>query len=43
MELLRQAQQAAEELLDRDPELESCPAAVRRVRLLLEQSADAMN
>ena len=43
MELLRQAQQAAEELLERDPELEGCPAAVRRVRLLLEQSADAMN
>ena len=43
MELLRQAQQAAEELLERDPALEGCPAAVRRVRLLLEQSADAMN
>ncbi len=43
MELLRQAQQAAEELLDRDPELKTCPAAVERVRLLLERNADAMN
>ncbi len=43
MELLRQAQQAAEDLLRRDPELSDEPETARRVRFLLEQNADAMN
>ncbi len=43
MELLRQAQQAAEDLLRRDPELSDEPETARRVQFLLEQNADAMN
>ena len=41
--LLQEAQQAALELLERDPELKTCPAAAERVEELFRQKADAMN
>ena len=41
--LLQEAQQAALALLERDPELKSCPAAAERVEELFRQKADAMN
>ena len=41
--LLQEAQQAALELLERDPELKTCPAAAARVEELFRQKADAMN
>ena len=42
-QLLKEAQQAAEDLLAEDPELASCPAAAERVTELFTQQADAMN
>lgn len=41
--LLRQAQEAAEELMAKDPELDSCPDTAKRVGELFTQSADALN
>ena len=43
MSLLREAQQAAEEVLAADPELKSCPAAAERLREMFETNEDAMN
>ena len=42
-QLLKEAQQAAEDLLARDPELNSCPAAAERLRELFTQAADTLN
>jgi len=41
--LLQEAQEAAEALLERDPELTTCPAAAQRVRELFEEAADTLN
>lgn len=41
--LLKEAQAAAEDLLARDPDLATCPAAAERVAALFAQNADAMN
>ena len=43
MALLRDARQAAEEVLAADPELRSCPAAAERLREMFETNEDAMN
>ena len=42
-QLLQEAQAAAEALLDRDPDLLSCPATAERVTALFAQKADALN
>ena len=42
-QLLKEAQQAAEDLLARDPELTSCPDAAERLRELFTQAADTLN
>ncbi len=42
-QLLKEAQQAAEALLERDPELTTCPAAAERVTELFTQRANALN
>ena len=42
-QLLKEAQQAAEALLERDPELASCPAAAERLAELFTQAADTLN
>ena len=41
--LLHEAQQAAADLLARDPELSGCPETARRLEEMFESSADAMN
>ena len=41
--LLKEAQAAAEDLLARDPDLATCPAAAERVAALFAQNAGAMN
>ena len=41
--LLREAQEAADALLKRDPELKTCPATAERVRELFAQAADSLN
>lgn len=41
--LLQEAQTAAEELLQDDPELSSCPAVAARVEELFQQNADTLN
>lgn len=41
--LLREAQAAADALLDRDPEMEHCPATAERVEELFAQKADTLN
>ena len=41
--LLKEAQAAAEDLLERDPALASCPAAARRVEALFAQEEGALN
>ena len=41
--LLQEAQQAAEELLEKDPELANYPAAAERVNRLFTQRADTLN
>ena len=41
--LLREAQNAAEQLLERDPELVSCPATAARVQELFAQKSDTLN
>ena len=43
MALLKEAQTAAANLLERDPELEGCPETARRVESMFEINADAMN
>ena len=43
MDLLREAQRAAEEVLAADPELEDCPAAAERLREMFDTNEDAMN
>ena len=43
MALLHEAQQAAADLLARDPELSGCPETARRLEEMFESSADAMN
>ena len=43
MALLREAQQAAEDALNADPELKSCPAAAERLREMFETNAAALN
>ena len=43
MALLREAQEAAEELLRRDPELEAHPLTAQRIQAMFAASADAMN
>ena len=43
MSLLKEAQTAAEKLLESDPELCSHPATAERIRHMFELSADAMN
>lgn len=42
-QLLKEAQTAAEALLEQDPELETCPATAERVAELFTQNADALN
>ena len=42
-QLLREAQQAAEDLLKRDPELKHYPATAERVAELFTQNADTLN
>ena len=42
-QLLREAQAAAEELLRRDPALQSCPGTAERVQALFARSADTLN
>ena len=42
-QLLQEARQAAEELLARDPELTTCPAAAERLQELFTQAADTLN
>ena len=42
-DLLREAQQAAEELLAQDPALASCPATAERVQELFTQNANTLN
>ena len=42
-DLLREAQQAAEELLAQDPGLASCPATAERVEELFTQNANTLN
>ena len=41
--LLKEAQTAAAELLDADPDLTTCPAMAERVRDLFTQAADTLN
>ena len=41
--LLKEAQGAAERLLEEDPELSSCPAAAERAAELFAQAAESMN
>lgn len=41
--LLQEAQSAAEELLQKDPELSACPAVAERVEELFQQNADTLN
>ena len=41
--LLKEAQTAAAELLDADPDLTTCPAMAERVRNLFTQAADTLN
>ncbi len=42
-DLLREAQQAAEELLSQDPNLTTCPATAVRVEALFTQNANTLN
>ena len=42
-QLLKEAQTAAEALLEQDPRLEPCPATAERVAELFTQNADALN
>ena len=42
-QLLQEARQAAEALLEEDPELTSCPAAAERLAELFTQAADTLN
>ena len=42
-QLLREAQAAADALLERDPELKSCPAAAERMAELFAEAADTLN
>ena len=41
--LLREAQEAAEALLERDPDLHTCPATAARVQELFTQKSDTLN
>ena len=41
--LLREAQDAAGELLERDPQLASCPAAADRIEALFSKASDTLN
>ena len=41
--VLKEARQAAEQLLAQDPALTSCPATAERVTELFTQQADALN
>ena len=41
--LLEEARQAAEELLERDPALKTCPDTAARVAALFDQAADTLN
>ena len=43
MALLQEAQQAAADLLARDPQLTACPLTARRVRELFDENRDALN
>ena len=42
-QLLREAQAAADALLEQDPELKSCPAAAERMAELFAEAADTLN
>ena len=42
-QLLREAQEAADALLERDPDLAGCPATAGRVTELFTQAADTLN
>ena len=42
-QLLREAQESADALLARDPELKSCPATAERVTELFSQAGDTLN
>ena len=42
-QLLLEARQAAEELLARDPDLATCPAAAERIAALFTRAADTLN
>ena len=41
--LLQEAQAAARDFLERDPELTTCPATAQRVAELFAQNADTLN
>ena len=43
IQLLREAQDAAGELLERDPQLASCPAAADRIEALFSKASDTLN
>ena len=43
IQLLREAQDAAGELLERDPQLASCPAAAERIEALFSKASDTLN
>lgn len=42
-QLLKEAQEAAEQLLEKDPELKSCPATAERIARLFTQAQDTLN
>jgi len=42
-QLLKEAQQAAEALLEKDPELETCPATAERIAALFTQAETTLN
>ena len=42
-QLLREAQEAAENLLRQDPELKTCPATAERIAQLFTQAQDTLN
>ena len=42
-QLLREAQESVDALLERDPELKTCPATAERIAELFAEAADTLN
>ena len=42
-QLLQEAQEEADSLLSRDPDLKTCPAIAERAEALFRQAADTLN